>query len=235
MSITSSLTANNATSANLQSQIAAANNDATNADADKTTADYQDFLLLLTAQLKNQDPLEPLDSTTFVSQLAQFSNVEQQVKMNDKLDGLVSNLTGSDFSEASNYLGKKVIADGGKIHIDETDTETQFHYQTDSTAKSVQAIISDRFGKDLHTIPLPLAPNGRNQDWDLKDDTNQKIASGIYNVTIKTTNDDGIVTSNPAKTKVDILQVQKTNTGFEFLTDTEQKLSIDDIQSVYAS
>jgi flagellar basal-body rod modification protein FlgD len=51
----------------------------------KTGADFQTFLTLLTTQLKNQNPLEPLDSTQFVAQLASFSSVEQQVKTNDRL------------------------------------------------------------------------------------------------------------------------------------------------------
>jgi len=233
MSITDTLTANNATAANLQSKIAGAT--APQTDADKTSADYNDFLLLLTAQLKNQDPLQPLDSTTFVSQLAEFSNVEQQVKMNEKLDGLVSSLTSSDFTEASNYLGKQVIADSGKISVDDQDTQTQFHYQTGNDVQSVRALITDRFGNDIQDIALPLAPNGRHQDWDLRDKDNDRIENGLYNISIETTFDDGSVTHNDARTKVEILQIQKNNKGFEFLTDTDQKLSLDKIQSIYAS
>jgi flagellar basal-body rod modification protein FlgD len=57
--------------------------------------DYDMFLRLMTAQLKNQDPLQPLDGTEFVAQLAQFSGVEQQIKTNERLDSLLGALTRS--------------------------------------------------------------------------------------------------------------------------------------------
>jgi flagellar basal-body rod modification protein FlgD len=203
-------------------------------DADKASGDYQDFLTLLTAQLKNQDPLQPLDSTTFVSQLAQFSNVEQQVKMNQKLDGLVASLTGNDFSEASNFLGKYVIVAGGKTHITADDTETNFHYKTGENVKSVTAKITDRFGKEVRNIQLPLAPNGISQNWDLTDKEGKKVDTGLYNIMIHTSDDQGIITKTPADTKVKILQAEKTDSGFQYLTNTQEKITDDAIKSVYA-
>lgn len=59
----------------------------------KAESDFQTFLQLLTAQMRHQDPLEPLDSTQFVAQLAAFSSVEQQIQTNAKLDLLNENLT----------------------------------------------------------------------------------------------------------------------------------------------
>lgn len=203
-------------------------------DAEKTSGDYQDFLTLLTAQLKNQDPLQPLDSTTFVSQLAQFSNVEQQVKMNEKLDGLVANLTTDDFSKASNYLGKYVAAEGGKINIDENDTQTSFQYKTDDTVKSVNALITDRFGKEVQNIALPLAPNGIHKNWDLTNVEGNKVDTGLYNIFIQTTDADGKISKNPAQTKVKIMQAQKTASGFEYITNTKQVIKDSDIKTLYA-
>ena len=203
-------------------------------DADKVSGDYNDFLTLLTAQLKNQDPLQPLDSTTFVSQLAQFSNVEQQVKMNQKLDGLVTSLTGNDFSKASSFLGKYVSATGGKTYIDATDTQTSFSYKTDESAKSVTAAITDRFGKEVRNIQLPLAPNGISQNWDLTDIQGKKVEQGLYNIIIKSTDDQGVITKMPAQTKVKILQAEKTDAGFEYSTNTNEKITDDAIKTVYA-
>lgn len=203
-------------------------------DAKKTAGDYEDFLMLLTAQLKNQDPLQPLDSTTFVSQLAQFSNVEQQVKMNQKLDGLVASLTNSDFSEASNFLGKYVSAEGGKTYVKDSDTQTPFSYKTDENTKSVNAIITDRFGKEVKKISLPLAPNGVDWNWDLKDKQDEKIEQGLYKITIQQIDAEGKISEIPAMTKVKILQAQKTDTGFEYLTDTQEKIAGDTIKTIYA-
>ena len=79
------------------------------AEAEATiTADFESFLQLLTAQMRNQDPLSPIDSTQFVEQLASFSAVEQQVQTNSLLEGLVGSLTESDLSDASQWVGRVV-------------------------------------------------------------------------------------------------------------------------------
>lgn len=75
------------------------------------TVDYNAFLQLLVAQMKNQDPTKPTDGTQFLSQLASFSAVEQSVQMNSKLDALIA---GSLVGEAGAVIGRTATsADGG--------------------------------------------------------------------------------------------------------------------------
>ncbi len=204
-------------------------------DTEKTSGDYQDFLLLLTTQMKNQDPLQPLDSTNFVSQLAQFSNVEQQVKMNSKLDNLVTSLSKDSFAEAGGYLGKYIMADGGKTYVQADDTKTSFQYQTDANVKSISAEITDRFGNAVNTISLPLAPNGRSHEWNLENMEEEKVEQGLYNISLKIVDKDDNIAVQPAQTKVQITEARKTETGFEYLTNTGSKLTPDDIKSLLAS
>lgn len=80
--------------------------------ATKPTLGYDDFLKLLLAQMQNQDPLKPIDSTEYVSQLATFSNVEQGIKQNAKLDQI---LITSNLSQAGNAIGKVVTSADGTI------------------------------------------------------------------------------------------------------------------------
>ena len=87
-------------------------NNKTNADAAAASLDYSTFLNLLLAQLKNQDPTKPMDSTEYMSQLASFSNVEQTIKTNSKLDSL---LTSQSLSQAENLIGKTVTNADGTI------------------------------------------------------------------------------------------------------------------------
>jgi flagellar basal-body rod modification protein FlgD len=77
-----------------------------------TTLDYNSFLQLLIAQLQNQDPLNPTDSTEFVSQLASFSSVEQGVNTNSKLDQLLVN---ANLTQASTMVGLKVTSADGTV------------------------------------------------------------------------------------------------------------------------
>ena len=82
----------------------------------KTQVDYQSFLKLLVAQMKNQDPTNPMDSTQYMAQLAAFSQVEQSVQMNTKLDQMLQSST---LEQAASIIGRTVTsADGvttGKV------------------------------------------------------------------------------------------------------------------------
>jgi flagellar basal-body rod modification protein FlgD len=77
-----------------------------------STLDYNAFLKLLIAQMQNQDPTKPMDSTEFVAQLAAFSNVEQGIKTNSKLDSLMTSLA---LTQADGLIGHTITSADGKI------------------------------------------------------------------------------------------------------------------------
>ena len=77
----------------------------------KTAVDYQSFLKLLIAEMKNQDPTKPMDSTAYVAQLATFSQVEQSVQTNTKLDQIMSS---SALSQADAIIGRSITSADGK-------------------------------------------------------------------------------------------------------------------------
>jgi flagellar basal-body rod modification protein FlgD len=90
---------------------AAATRSARGADSAATLAgDFNTFLTLLTAQLRNQDPLKPADSTEFVAQLAQFAGVEQQIRTNDRIDALAAALAGDGAEGLASWIGMEVRA-----------------------------------------------------------------------------------------------------------------------------
>ncbi|MBX3566825.1 MAG: flagellar hook assembly protein FlgD [Rhizobiaceae bacterium] len=80
--------------------------------ASQTSVDYQSFLKLLVAQMKNQDPTNPMDSTQYMAQLAAFSQVEQSVQMNTKLDNL---LQASTLSQADALIGRTITSADGNV------------------------------------------------------------------------------------------------------------------------
>jgi flagellar basal-body rod modification protein FlgD len=82
------------------------------ASAAKASVDYQSFLKLLVAQMKNQDPTQPMDSTQYVAQLASFSQVEQSIQVNAKLDRL---LQSSVLSQADSLIGRVVTSADGEV------------------------------------------------------------------------------------------------------------------------
>ncbi|WP_337266114.1 flagellar hook assembly protein FlgD [Oryzifoliimicrobium ureilyticus] len=88
------------------------NNGASNTAAaeKKATLNYDNFLQLLVAQLKNQDPTQPMDASAQMAQLASFSQVEQTIQTNSKLDSL---LTNANLTQASSYIGKTMTSADG--------------------------------------------------------------------------------------------------------------------------
>src|SRR5919108_4942353 len=78
---------------------------------------YDTFLVLLTAQLQNQDPLAPMDSTQFTQQLVQFSQVEQQIRTNEQLTGLVAQYQAASAGAALSYLGRDAIIEADETYL----------------------------------------------------------------------------------------------------------------------
>lgn len=83
----------------------------TTTSTSKTAVDYQSFLKLLIAEMKNQDPTKPMDSTQYVAQLATFSQVEQSVQTNTKLDQIMQSLA---LSQADAIIGRSITSADGK-------------------------------------------------------------------------------------------------------------------------
>jgi flagellar basal-body rod modification protein FlgD len=90
---------------------ASQSNNTTSAAA-SASIDYDAFLRLLIAQIKNQDPTKPMDSAQLMAQLASFSNVEQSIKINQKLDSL---MTSTALSQIESLVGRTVISSDGTV------------------------------------------------------------------------------------------------------------------------
>src|SRR3954468_20088182 len=81
----------------------------------KLSGDFNNFLTLLTTQLKNQDPLSPMDSTQFTQQLVAFTGVEQQINSNNKLDQIIALDKAGQITTASGFIGQQVEATSTQV------------------------------------------------------------------------------------------------------------------------
>lgn len=95
-----------------QTTSSSSSSSSTNSSSSTGTIDYSSFLKLLTAQLKYQDPTKPQDPSAFVAQLASFSQVEQGIKTNSKLDSLMTSMA---LTQASNMIGRTVTSSDGTV------------------------------------------------------------------------------------------------------------------------
>lgn len=146
---------------------------------------FNTFINLLTTQLKNQDPLSPLDSNQFTQQLVQMTGVEQQLYSNDLLKQLVTN-TGSGISTAVSLIGRDVKASSGDAGI--VDGKATWNYTLGSGAADVKLEITDANGKLVHAEAA--TDNGAGDHtltWNGKDLTGKQLSGGPFtlNITVK--------------------------------------------------
>lgn len=108
-------------------------------------SNFETFLTLLTSQLKNQDPLSPVDSNQFTAQLTQMAGVEQQLLTNDLLKGLLAAQGGGGLGEAATYIGKDATAAWSATKF--TDGEATWSYELASNASSATLQVLDGSGR----------------------------------------------------------------------------------------
>ena len=158
---------------------------ASSSSLNKTSAagnDAQDrFLKLLTTQLKNQDPLNPLDNAQMTSQLAQISTVDGITKLNATLQGLVSSSARSQTLQAASLVGHRVLVPGSGLSLSQGLAVGGLELA--GPADSVVATIEDANGLTLRTLDLGAQASGTHTfSWDGKSDSGAAAADGSYSV-----------------------------------------------------
>ncbi len=147
---------------------------------------FDTFLSILTTQLKNQNPLDPLDTNQFTAQLVQFSGVEQQLKTNDFLEALLLNTQTSYRADAVSYIGKQVSASGETAEL--VDGGAYWAYNAEANVANATVSIKDAAGNVVYTETGSLNAGPGAFLWDgVGSDGNTK-PDGIYTIEIKGTN-----------------------------------------------
>ena len=144
---------------------------------------FSDFLTLLTTQLQNQDPLAPMDSNEFTNQLVQFSQVEQQINSNQKLDNLVSLLLSSSINSALGYVGLDANYVSNELSYDGT-TPGKITYSLNGTATSAKLSILDKSGDVVFSKDISGNAGRDNFTWDGTTNTGEKAEAGTYTIQI---------------------------------------------------
>jgi flagellar basal-body rod modification protein FlgD len=143
---------------------------------------FDAFLLLLTTQLRNQSPLEPLDTNQFTQQLVQFASVEQQLRSNQTLNALLAGAKASTMSTAASFIGKEVTAEGATTRLGEDGAA----WVLDPARAATQATIAirDREGNTVATATKPLGAGPQTYRWDGRTSTGLPAQAGEYTITV---------------------------------------------------
>ena len=141
---------------------------------------FDSFLLLLTTQLKNQNPLDPLDTNQFTQQLVQFASVEQQIKTNDTLSSLLTSTRSSIVSTAADFVGMQITADGATSRLSNGKADWRLNVARAATAT---ISIRDKDGNVVATETRPLAAGSQTYQWNGQTSTGQAAPAGDYTIT----------------------------------------------------
>lgn len=153
------------------------------------------FLTLLTTQLQNQDPLNPMDSSAMTSQLAQISTVEGVTSLNTTLTKLMNNLSSSEALQAADLVGHAVLVDGSKLEL--SSSVAAGGVELASAADAVTVTISDSNGNVVKTVDLGKLSAGVHEfAWDGKNQNGTTVADGEYSVKVTATADSKAVTAS---------------------------------------
>tara|TARA_R110002074_G_scaffold47742_4_gene122351 strand:+ start:1341 stop:2009 length:669 start_codon:yes stop_codon:yes gene_type:complete len=167
------------------------------------SSDFETFLKMLTAQAKYQDPLEPIDSSEYAAQLAQFSMVEQQVLSNDLLVALTAQLGSGNMAQMANWIGMEarttapVQFDGSPITITPNPA---------AVSDEVFLVVYDSNGQQVQrtSIPASAAP----VEWAGVSDDGTPFDTGLYSFEVESRADGQLLLSDPAETYARITEAR---------------------------
>jgi flagellar basal-body rod modification protein FlgD len=172
------------------------------------SSDFDTFLKMLTAQMKNQDPLNPLDSTDYATQLATFSGVEQQMKTNDLLANLGSQMNLMGMSQLAGWIGQEARAntpvwmDGDPVTM---------NLKSAVGADRAMLVAKNARGEVVSRDEVPLTPGL--YDWMGLDATGAAVPDGTYSLSLESYFGDKLLATTPVETYSRIFEARTSPTG----------------------
>jgi flagellar basal-body rod modification protein FlgD len=214
-------------------EMAAAN--AANAP-NKTELGQDDFLTLMITQLKNQDPMKPLDPSQYVGQLAQFSSVAGLKEMNTSIATLTASLRGNQVLDGAGMIGRTVIAAGNDVYLGAPAEDRQGiagAIEVPSGTNSLQLVVKDASGATIRTQAMATTAGMRGYQCDGTTDTRAQAPAGAYRVEIVANvagNNESLATSIAAG--VSSVSLDPKTGGLMLDTDTLGEISMSDVERV---
>ncbi len=167
------------------------------------SSDFETFLKMLTAQARFQDPLEPIDSSEYAAQLAQFSMVEQQVLSNDLLTALTTQLGSGNMAQMANWIGKEarttapVQFDGSPISITPNPA---------AASDAVFLVVYDSNGQEVQRQSIPVS--AQPLEWAGVADNGTPFENGLYRFEIESHAKGTLLVTDPAETYARITETR---------------------------
>lgn len=183
-------------------------------------SDFTTFLKMLTAQMKNQDPLNPVDSTEFASQLAAFSTVEQQVMTNDLLTGLGRQLGVLGMGQLQGWVGMTARAEMPVVFAGASQSLT---YSTSPGADLAQMFVRDANGGIVQQQQVPVG--GGDFVWTGRAEDGTPLPTGTYSISVDSFQGEEVLGTTPVQSQARILEAQLSGGSTILVMEGGQKVA----------
>jgi flagellar basal-body rod modification protein FlgD len=204
---------------------------ATAADKSESTnalsSDFETFLKMLTTQMRNQDPLNPVESADFAVQLATFSNVEQQVRTNDLLGGLGARIDTLGLGQLSGWIGLEAEA---RVPVTFKGDPVSVTTEVEPRADAAQLVVTDEQGRVVQR--QDIAPKSGPLDWTGRDASGVPLPHGRYNIAVQSSAKDEVLAQNAVTVHSRITEARQEAGETAIVLADGQSLSASDIISL---
>jgi flagellar basal-body rod modification protein FlgD len=188
---------------------ASTSSSATGVDSGTLAGNFQTFLTLLTTQLKNQNPLDPLDTNQFTQQLVQFAQVEQQLKQNEQLTTLISIEKSAQATTALAFVGSTVAVDGQTATL--KDSKATWGFQVPKPI-SATVTIKNSTGQAVYNGSFSMNAGTQSFNWDGRGNNGTQWPDGNYTISVVGKDASGQSVSVPSEVEgtVDSVDLSKS-------------------------
>lgn len=203
-----------ASAANAAAAQSAANANATSSGKQVISSDFQTFLQMMTAQMTNQDPLNPIDSADYAVQLATFSSVEQQVLTNDLLTNLMSQMSSTSISQLAGWVGMEART-AAPVHFD--GSPVTLTPRTAVLADEAWLVVRDQTGAEIARDAIN--PSGGDITWAGVDANGTPFASGIYSFEVENVAKGEVIGTTPVEHYANVTEAQNADGAMVLILD----------------
>ncbi|MDO8288611.1 MAG: flagellar hook assembly protein FlgD [Parvibaculum sp.] len=210
-------------------QTASAAKSAADVASSKLSSNYSMFLTLLTTQLKNQDPTDPMKSAEFTQQLVQYSSVEQQIQTNKNLESLLSANIFQAANTAVGLIGKEVesYSNGSSLK----NGEAKWTISLDDAAANTTVQVLDKNGATVFSEKITGTKGDQAYTWDGKDTSGNTMADGSYFLQVAANDASGQAVKSYIRTKGVVTSVDITSSN-PVITVNGSQILYSDVTSV---
>lgn len=167
------------------------------------SSDFEMFLKMLTAQMQYQDPLNPVDSTDYATQLATFSGVEQSVRTNELLESLASQLSAGGLADMAAWVGKEARMTG-PAHFD--GQPITLYPKPSPIADSAEIVVTNDAGVEVQRMALP--PGADTVDWAGVGFSGTPMQQGLYRFEVVSKSNGEVIARNPVEVYSRVTEVR---------------------------